>query len=303
MSAQLEQTSLYIECGDHHLHIRHIENPTQARKGVVLFVHGAIENGRVFYTKSNKGLAPFLAEQGFSCYVLDLRGRGESRPRINRDSRFDQRDSVIEDIPAAFSFIESHCGRKVSHVIAHSWGGVMVNAAFARDEDLTSSVSGCVYFAAKRQIKNRHPSRYLQINLVWQALAPILVKRFGYLPATQFKIGADNESALSHQQGVAWLKSENWHCPIDGFDYKHALSDRALPPILHIAAINDKALAQPVDIKAFINESGKGKQVFKLYGKKFGHAADYDHISMLTSPQARNDIYQDCLAWLEQTTQ
>lgn len=302
MSSEIVQTSLSIERNGHTLHLRHIVNPSAACKGVLLFVHGAIENGRVFYTHSNKGLAPFLAENGFSCYVLDLRGRGNSHPRIDSAARFDQRDSVIGDIPAAFAFIREHSGFNVSHIVAHSWGGVLVNAAFARDKQLAQSIKSCVYFGTKRQILNRHPSRFLQINLVWQALSPLLVKYYGFLPAKQFRFGADNESALTHQQGVAWLKSADWQCPIDGFDYKLALKERSLPPTLHIAAIKDKALAQPIDIKAFMSESGIGTQTFKLYGKKFGHGADYDHISMLTAPQARGDIYLDCLAWLTKAT-
>lgn len=31
-------------------------------------MHGAVEKSRTFYTHSNKGLAPFLAEAGFNCY-------------------------------------------------------------------------------------------------------------------------------------------------------------------------------------------------------------------------------------------
>ena len=77
------------------------------------------------------------------------------------------------------------------------------------------------------------------------------------------------------------------------------LQSTELPATLHIAAINDKALAQKVDIEAFIAESGIGKQVLSMYGLKFGHSLNYDHINMLTHEKAKIDIFGDVLDWFK----
>ena len=57
---ELLQQSLFIPCGAHQLHVRHIQPRVAVHGEPILMVHGAIENGRIFYTESGKGLACFL---------------------------------------------------------------------------------------------------------------------------------------------------------------------------------------------------------------------------------------------------
>ena len=73
---QLRQRSRYLNDGDHQLHIRHIYCEGGEQGQPVLMVHGAIENGRIFYNEKGKGFGCYLAQQGFDVYVIDLRGRG-----------------------------------------------------------------------------------------------------------------------------------------------------------------------------------------------------------------------------------
>ncbi|MDE3270601.1 alpha/beta fold hydrolase [Pseudoalteromonas sp. G4] len=280
------------------VHLRQIY--TNAKGPVVFFMHGAVENGRIFYTHSNKGLAPFLAEAGFNCFVADLRGRGNSEPKITSESKTGQRDSIVEEIPAMLEFITKTTKQPISYFCAHSWGGVLLNSVLARFPHYQNELKACVYFASKRTIYNNHPSKYLQANLVWYFISPILIRIYGYLPAKRFGFGSDDETRLSHKEGVEWVKRNPWVCPFDGFDYGKALSERALPPTLHIGAVNDKALAQKIDIEAFINESGQGKQLLNMYGKKHNHLIDYDHINILTATEAKAETFQDTLEWFKQ---
>ena len=73
----MQQQSLFIKDGRHQLHIRRIA--VQQGGTPVLMLHvGTIENGKIFYTESGKGLACYLAEQGFDVFVADFRGKGKS---------------------------------------------------------------------------------------------------------------------------------------------------------------------------------------------------------------------------------
>ena len=73
--------SLYVKVdGGPQLHLRHFPGPGHP----VFLVHGAIENGRIFYSDNGKGFAPYLQKQGFDVYVLDLRGRGKSLPTLRK---------------------------------------------------------------------------------------------------------------------------------------------------------------------------------------------------------------------------
>ena len=62
-------------------------NASTEPKGIpVLMIHGIVEDGRIFYHNSGKGLGSFLAKHGYDVYVADLRGIGKSTPKIHRNS-------------------------------------------------------------------------------------------------------------------------------------------------------------------------------------------------------------------------
>ena len=295
----IHQESLHVPLNhDCSLHLRHIYNP-HARGDAVFMLHGAVENGKIFYTESNKGLAPFLANKGYECFVADLRGRGGSIPKISANSEFGQTESILEDIPTMLNFIKTKIGKFPRFFVAHSWGGVLLNSYLARFPEQINQVDACVYFGTKRSLYNNHPSKLLQANLIWYILAPFLSKRKGFLDAKRLKWGSDNETVKSHYQSMQWAKKKPWIDSDDGFDYGSAIKELELPPTLHVAGVKDKALAQPIDIEMFIEECGKGLQTMRIFGKSWGHKHDYNHIDMLTSPHAKDDQFKDLLDWFE----
>ncbi|PAJ76196.1 esterase [Pseudoalteromonas sp. NBT06-2] len=296
----VKQKSILIPiCEKQNLHLRHIYQEG-CTGSAVLLLHGAIENGKIFYTEKNKGFAPFLAKNGYNCFVADLRGRGLSKPGISAYSDYGQTEAIVEDIPAFIKAIKNSTGKEPEYWVAHSWGGVLMNSFLARHPEMISKVKACAYFGSKRSLYNTHPQKFFKANLLWYFLAPKIVKNKGYLPAKRLGWGSDDETQKSLMHSVAWAKIAPWIDPQDSFDYGHAVAELSLPPILHIAAIKDKALAQTIDIQKFMDESGKGTQKMNLYGKKYGHGHNYDHIDMLTHAKAHNDQFQDVLNWFEQ---
>ncbi|ESP94517.1 alpha/beta fold hydrolase [Pseudoalteromonas luteoviolacea] len=297
----INQESMQVPLADAgtSLHLRYIHN-TEKTGPIVLLLHGAVENGKIFYTHNNKGLAPFLATHGYRCFVLDLRGRGESVPPISKGHDYGQTESIVEDVPAAVVFISKLLGERPKFWVAHSWGGVIMNSVFARFPEEIKYVDACAYFGSKRSLYNNHPEKLLKANIMWYRLAYYYTKKHGYLPAKKLRWGSDSETAKSHRQSAEWAKISPWVDSDDAFDYAHELSDKRLPPTLHIAGVNDKALAQPIDIKMFMKESGVGTQALNIYGKKYGHTYNYGHIDMLTHPNAVTEQFQDVLNWFQE---
>ena len=122
----LEQKSLFIQVpnSQDRLHLKRIFNNPQ---GVPVFMmHGSIENGKIFYSQSLKGLAPYLAQRGFDVFIADLRGKGESTPPVSRKSTYNQTTTLKEDIPLFLSKIRQIKGCQPMHWLAHSWGGVLL---------------------------------------------------------------------------------------------------------------------------------------------------------------------------------
>jgi len=290
--------SIFIPFKDEELHMKRIyKNP----QGIPVFMlHGAIENGQIFYSESAKGFGPYLAAQGFDVYAADLRGRGMSRPHVNKDSDYGQSDSIKEEIPAFLEEIKKIRGMPPQIWAAHSWGGVLISAFMSRNPEYSSDIDALVYFGAKRYVSVWNKDRILQISFFWNFIARIIVYFKGYLPAKKLGVGSDDESKLSHRGSIQWVKSKNkWIDIADGFDYKGALEKVSIPPILYLAAARDRCLGNPVDVKYFQRESQQNNAEYWLLSKKNGNLHDYDHVSMIAHKDAEKDHYPKILQWIE----
>lgn len=293
----MQQQSLFIEDNGHKLHLRHIFKENAAVP--ILMVHGAVENGKIFYTEKGKGLACYLAEQGFDVYVLDLRGRGKSTPLINAESDYGQYEAITHDIPLLIDYIFNRTGQAM-HLVSHSWGGVLAASCMARHAEILVKIRSNLCFGTKRSITISGFEKYLKVNLFWNIIAPRLVKRHGFLNAKKFNIGSDNETRESLKHSVAWVEKGHWRDPKDGFDYQSAAKQISWPPTWHLTGVNDSILGNPIDVQYFINETTNSNAKFTLLSKQNGNLVDYDHIDILTHPKATDDHFIEIAAWLNQ---
>lgn len=279
------------------LHLKRIYKENNGE--VVFMLHGSIENGKMFYSSSGKGFAPFLARHGYDVYIADTRGRGQSIPPINRDSKFGQTETITEDIPAFINKIIEIRGNTKQHWVAHSWGGVLLASYFSRFSEHRNLVKSMVFFGTKRIISVFNWEKFLKINIFWNIVFKILIKKNGYLPAKDSIFGSDNETKKSFQQTEVWFKGNPWIDPQDGFNYTENIKKIDLPPMLSITGINDKSLGHPIDVLAFVKECGKSENDFKIIGKNTGFKHDYDHINLLIHPDAVNDHFLYILEWMQ----
>ena len=295
----MQQESIYIPFDkSDQLHLkRFYTNPN----GIPVFMlHGAIENGKIFYSNSGKGLAPFLAQNGYDVFVADLRGRGQSSPKINRHSKYGQTESILYEIPAFIEKIKEIKGNVKQIWIGHSWGGVLLLSYLARSRQ-TDQVKSMVFFGSKRRINIKSFKKFYTIDIMWNLVPRIIKPLYGYLPALELKIGSDNETNKSHRQSREWVKMKNWMDTDDGFNYNEQLKNITLPPTLYLTGKNDDVLCHPRDMQLLINEIGEHHpKEYKIIGKENGYLHDYDHINLLTHPNAINDHFKMVLEWIKQ---
>ncbi len=295
---RLVQKSHFIPVSkDDTLHLKRIHRDPQGTP--VFMLHGAIENGRIFYSESGKGLAPYLAGKGYDVYIADLRGRGASRPRLNRSSHYGQTEAITEDIPALLNAIIDLRGEVPQHWLAHSWGGVLLSSYLARFPGHRRLVKSLVYFGTKRSVRVRNLHRLLMIDVGWKWLFSLVVGIAGYLPADKLKVGSDNETAKSHYHSKQWVRTGPWVDPEDDFDYAFAIKQIKLPPAWYVAAKGDRCLGHPEDVRRFISEAGEQDYRFSVLSLENGNLHDYGHIDMLTHADAVNDHFPMVADWLE----
>ena len=283
------------------LHLRRICGDPQGP--VVFMLHGAIENGRIFYSEGGRGLAPYLARNGCDVYVADLRGRGKSTPPIRRGSSFGQTEAITEDIPAFIDAIVQLRGRVPQQWVAHSWGGVLLSSVLARFPGYLDLVGSLVYFASKRTVRVWNLQRLIKVDLVWKGLCYLAAAIAGYLPARRLGIGSDSETVKSHRQSALWVRRAAWIDSDGGFDYGAALGKRKLPAAWYLAAQSDRALGHPDDVRRFMESAGERNRQesrYTLLSRENGNLHDYDHINLLIHPDAEKDHFPEVLEWLRQ---
>lgn len=269
-----------------------------ATRAPVLLWHGALASGRAFYSDAGKGLAPWLAKRGHDVAVIDQRGRGRATPVPARGMPFDQTDVIVEEIPAALAAWRELSGAERTHLVAHSWGGVLFAAHLARFPESRAGVISQVYLGTKRRVGVHNRQRWLYVDLVWCLAGSALRRIHGYLPARRWGWGAEDEYAGTHRQGADWVRRRNWIDPRDGFDYARALADGGLPATLHLAGAADRALGHPEDVRRFRDECGPHENDFRLLGRAAGLSRDYGHDDMLLHPRARDEVYPQVATWL-----
>lgn len=266
----------------------------------VLMLHGSIENGKIFYSDSGKGFAPWLAGQGYDVFVADMRGRGLSTPKVSKASRHGGDELMEEEIPALLKAIHELKGQVGIHFVAHSWGGVDFLGYLARPS-YPAQILSMVFFGTKRHISVRNWEYWWKVGLGWNLLSPYIIWRKGYLDATGYRFGSDNISGPTFYDTNYWVRRKDWKHWKDGFDYVKALQGQQLPPALYLAGKNDKVLGHPVDVKRLANEAGAHqKHKVVVLSKANGHLHDYDHINILTHPDAAKDHFPMALEWMRE---
>lgn len=293
----MQQESIYIHDTDknHQLHVRHI---WQQDQGIpVLMLHGSIENGKIFYTESGKGLACYLAQQGFDVYVADFRGKGKSRPLIKDNQRHGQHELINRDIPLLINAIGKKTQQKM-HVICHSWGGVLLASSLVKFSSLREQIISNVCFGTKRRILISSIKKRFIIDFLWTLLATKIASYKGYINAKKFSFGSDSETHRFIKESMFWLNHGKWQDPLDNFMYYQHAKAINWPATWHLTGVKDDILGNPNDIKAFIAETNNTDAKFTVLSKADGAKVDYDHINILTHRCAVNDHFPQLSQWL-----
>lgn len=292
-----QQHSRFVDLQTYQLHVRQL-TPLQPAVAPVLYLHGAVENGRIFYSHSGKGLASYLADNGFVGYAADFAGRGLSQPSLAAGLQQSQQQLICQDIPGLIDYVYAQHQQPII-LVCHSWGGVVATASLARFPQLLAKVKAKICFGTKRVISVRSLERLLKIDLIWNKLAPKLGQYYGYIPAKRWRFGADDEPQQFLRDTIGWINGAPFVDCCDNFDYQHACTRAQWPAIWHFAAKNDRLLGHPDDVQAFISEANQSQARFSLLGKENGYSQDYDHISMLTHPAADKEHFNELAQWLK----
>ncbi len=280
------------------MHLRRLWCGDKGRGEPVLMLHGAAEDGHIFYSHSGLGLACWLARNDCEVFVPDLRGKGKSWPAINQHSDFGFHEIITQDIPALAATVGRLTGGREQTWVTHSLGGVLAVATLTRSGAEALGVRQLAHFAARRRVRAGGMRRRLLIDLLWNRIGRIAVAAEGYLPAPALRLGTARESGRCFLDGLRWAREAAWLDPEDGFDYGATLAAGVWPRSLYFASAADRAFGHPEDVRDFMHEIGHHDGRMLIVGSAAGGAADYSHTGMLLRPEAETELFPQLLDWM-----
>lgn len=277
--------------------LRRIEQQESSR-AVVLMLHGLGNSGDVFIGEGH-GLANYLSELGFTCYVPDLIGHGQSWPHISRHLEHSVHDIIEEDIKRIFEHIKNSLNGRPLYVIGQGFGSVMLLSAFAKHESIRELTEGFVHFNARRSTKISGASHRLSSKLVWTQLMTALGSIRGDVPLNWTPHGVQTEALSWYRTFLNWSEGD-WIDEVDQFNFAAKLRESTLPPSLYLASRSQGYWSNTADVREFMRELGTHNARMLILAKGDGNLRNYNSLTMLQHDDAWVDHFPVILDWLNE---
>jgi pimeloyl-ACP methyl ester carboxylesterase len=289
-----------------------------ARLPPVLLCHGLSANrGNLDFGLDRYSLSLFLAQAGFDCFALDLRGHGGS-VRVRKDAphlwTFDT--YLAQDIPAALDEVEKATGEKTALWLGHSQGALLGLLTASLHPDRIAGVVAMApptHWAAQEELKRLLrfvPAGQGRNRLLARAFAPLA----GYFHpgAAQFPLNTrnveprvlrlvmsnvvENVSAGVQAQFFRWARTDRFDSADGKIDYRLSLAT-ATAPALFIAGSRD-LLAPPASVRAGHDLWGGEKELWVAGTAESKLSADYGHSDLIFGRRAPEEIFSRVREWL-----
>lgn len=258
-------------------------------KGAPVLMTSGMFTGRGFWVSpKGLGLAAALAKAGFEIYIYERRGVGES-PRdylAKAEARSGLNEAIMYDVPAVQGFIAQRNPQPL-FLMGHSFGGVALAASLATNYMNRSSIRGVVLFGSQLTVDKPF------LNPPMSVVPKVLCKTLGYFPSKKLKMGPFNESPAAMQDAVNWVsaaKARGDYVFWTGFD-------KLTMPVLSISGSKDDV--DPAEgVEFLMNKFASDDKTFKLLSKAAGNLKDYDHVGMVVSKEAAQEVWPMVSDWL-----
>lgn len=249
----------------------------------VILTHGSFSNAQTCTR-----LARYLAEQGFDCWILELRGHGRSEagpvsPNVERFSEF--------DVPAALRAVRRETQIRQLFWIGHSGGGLVLLMHLARHPEACGQIRAIVTLA----------SQATDAGATWSGRAKIILSAMatntlGRAPGQILKFGSEEESRGVMNQWFRWNWTSRWTGE-DGFNYLEALRQIEVPALC-FAGGGDRFIAPYRGCRRLYDTLGGFDKRMVFCAKSEGYGEDYSHARIVTSRRAQREIWPVISEWL-----
>ena len=294
----------------------------------MLLCHGLGANRYNLDAPGQLSLARWLCKQGFDCWVIELRGAGDSsRPRLTNRLRYNWTfdDYVNHDLPAALAEIRKQTGEEQVHWVGHSMGGMLGYAYLIRQNPSQVRSLTAIASPSFSKLGNRLFDRIVGFRKLVEKLPklpyqhtgvflvpgmPLFKETFGRLfgnPRNLSTTALMKLVVLAPTDLPTTLLSQlaDWYSEDGGFrdaygniNYCSELH-RIQAPALVLAGAGDQ-LTPPEDLEFVFDRLGSPDKEFMLLGQNMGCRHDYGHIDLVLGKHAPSEVWPHILNWISE---
>ncbi|EDY86494.1 esterase/lipase/thioesterase family protein [gamma proteobacterium HTCC5015] len=250
----------------------------------VVMLPGMFSNRRFWLSDKGIGFAAALSAAGFDCWMMERRGLGESGKEGYLKAGLGQ--CTKYDLPAVQGLVQAH-NEQPAFWVGHSFGGVLIAGSLARGALNGEHVAGLVNFSSQLTVGKP----FLNWPLSTSIYASTKVLK--HFPSKLLKMGPENEPPQTMRDCVRLVKSAKSHKKPNywtGFDHITA-------PVLAFGSVGDTV--DPAEgCRELMVRMNSSDAKFVLLGKAHGHRQDYDHVGMVISKDAQQEVWPMIIQWM-----
>lgn len=250
----------------------------------IFLTHGTFSDKRICL-----GIASYLVDFGYTCWIMEWRNHGASG---EAKKRFNFETIGLYDIKTAYDFLFKE--EKITDIscITHSGGGICLTMFLIKNPSYISKTKNIAIFGCQAFGAAMTKRKYLR-TLMTKTFAKLM----GYMPGK--KIGRPHdESYYTMKQWFDWNLQQKFNGK-SNFDYLRKMP-LVTSPILAICGKADTSVAPIEGCTAFLEGFKNAKNKLLFCGIENGYLEDYDHSRIILSKSAAKELWPVVHAWIEE---
>ena len=296
--------------------------PSGPSRGAVVLQHGLASNALCF-TLPGHSLAEHLAEQGYDCYVPELRGAGKSQ---TPSGGFTLSDYLERDVPALLETVVQKSGHARVAWIGHSMAGFLPimygiekpDAPLSRVVALASTLDYRLGYSAHRNLMRMRPLMKLINTIPYNLLSRMnaLVAGVGprFMPEAInfYRANVDRSvcrallakgftpipTALLESLASSFSEDGFWRDTPNGRVIYMQRAHEFRTPTLLLSGNRDKHCSELAVQTTFDALQGVTDKGVAFFGREHGHAENYGHFDLIVGKRAQREVWPLISAFL-----
>ncbi|MFC3902583.1 Predicted alpha/beta hydrolase [Acinetobacter marinus] len=181
--------------------------------------------------------ALYMAERGFQVFTFDYRGIAQSAPKSLKGFEMDYLDWGQLDLSGVINQVAKDAAKDgiKTFLIGHSYGGQALGLV-----NNSQKLTACMTFGSGVGWKGYMPKvEAFKVSIIWNVVFPAMALRYGYVPWSKLKMGADLPLGV-YQQWKQWCKYPNYFFDDPDMQYLHAQYAKVTTPIIAVTSTDDE---------------------------------------------------------------